>query len=283
MNQTVIDIQGITKTYVNGKLSVPVLHGIDLVVNKGEFVSIMGPSGSGKTTTINILTGQLTPDQGQSSILGKSSTNLNEEDLTNIGLITENSGYYEKLSLYDNLLFFAKLYDVPQGDLDDLMKRVGLFDRRKTLAEKLSTGMKQRMLLVRAIINKPQVLFLDEPTSGLDPSTSQSIHELIKELQAEGTTIFLTTHDMHEATILCDKIVLLNKGQIVEAGTPSDLIQKYNTAKRVKITYQSGEENYLSFSELGQVSQIDDILTIHSCEPTLEDVFIQLTGGKLNA
>ena len=252
-------------------------------VNKGEILGFLGPSGSGKTTTINILTGQLTPDQGQSSILAKSSTNLNEEDLANIGLITENSGYYEKLSLYDNLLFFAKLYDVPQGDLDDLMKRVGLYDRRKTLAEKLSTGMKQRMLLVRAIINKPQVLFLDEPTSGLDPSTSQSIHELIKELQVEGTTIFLTTHDMHEATILCDKIVLLNKGQIVEAGTPSDLIQKYNTDKRVKITYQSGKEDYLSFSELGQVSQTDDILTIHSCEPTLEDVFIQLTGGKLNA
>lgn len=279
MSQQVIKADNLGKSFGSFKA----ISSLTFEVNKGEILGFLGPSGSGKTTTINILTGQLTPDQGQSSILGKSSTNLNEEDLTNIGLITENSGYYEKLSLYDNLLFFAKLYDVPQGDLDDLMKRVGLFDRRKTLAEKLSTGMKQRMLLVRAIINKPQVLFLDEPTSGLDPSTSQSIHELIKELQAEGTTIFLTTHDMHEATILCDKIVLLNKGQIVEAGTPSDLIQKYNTAKRVKITYQSGEENYLSFSELGQVSQTDDILTIHSCEPTLEDVFIQLTGGKLNA
>lgn len=279
MSQQVIKADNLGKSFGSFKA----ISSLTFEVNKGEILGFLGPSGSGKTTTINILTGQLTPDQGQSSILGKSSTNLNEEDLTNIGLITENSGYYEKLSLYDNLLFFAKLYDVPQGDLDDLMKRVGLYDRRKTLAEKLSTGMKQRMLLVRAIINKPQVLFLDEPTSGLDPSTSQSIHELIKELQAEGTTIFLTTHDMHEATILCDKIVLLNKGQIVEAGTPSDLIQKYNTDKRVKITYQSGEENYLSFSELGQVSQIDDILTIHSCEPTLEDVFIQLTGGKLNA
>lgn len=279
MSQQVIKADNLGKSFGSFKA----ISSLTFEVNKGEILGFLGPSGSGKTTTINILTGQLTPDQGQSSILGKSSTNLNEKDLANIGLITENSGYYEKLSLYDNLLFFAKLYDVPQGDLDDLMKRVGLFDRRKTLAEKLSTGMKQRMLLVRAIINKPQVLFLDEPTSGLDPSTSQSIHELIKELQAEGTTIFLTTHDMHEATILCDKIVLLNKGQIVEAGTPSDLIQKYNTAKRVKITYQSGEENYLSFSELGQVSQIDDILTIHSCEPTLEDVFIQLTGGKLNA
>lgn len=279
MSQQVIKADNLGKSFGSFKA----ISSLTFEVNKGEILGFLGPSGSGKTTTINILTGQLTPDQGQSSILGKSSTNLNEEDLANIGLITENSGYYEKLSLYDNLLFFAKLYDVPQGDLDDLMKRVGLYDRRKTLAEKLSTGMKQRMLLVRAIINKPQVLFLDEPTSGLDPSTSKSIHELIKELQAEGTTIFLTTHDMHEATILCDKIVLLNKGQIVEAGTPSDLIQKYNTAKRVKITYQSGEENYLSFSELGQVSQTDDILTIHSCEPTLEDVFIQLTGGKLNA
>lgn len=279
MSQQVIKADNLGKSFGSFKA----ISSLTFEVNKGEILGFLGPSGSGKTTTINILTGQLSPDQGQSSILGKSSTNLNEEDLTNIGLITENSGYYEKLSLYDNLLFFAKLYDVPQGDLDDLMKRVGLYDRRKTLAEKLSTGMKQRMLLVRAIINKPQVLFLDEPTSGLDPSTSQSIHELIKELQAEGTTIFLTTHDMHEATILCDKIVLLNKGQIVEAGTPSDLIQKYNTDKRVKITYQSGEENYLSFSELGQISQTDDILTIHSCEPTLEDVFIQLTGGKLNA
>ena len=279
MSQQVIKADNLGKSFGSFKA----ISSLTFEVNKGEILGFLGPSGSGKTTTINILTGQLTPDQGQSSILAKSSTNLNEEDLANIGLITENSGYYEKLSLYDNLLFFAKLYDVPQGDLDDLMKRVGLYDRRKTLAEKLSTGMKQRMLLVRAIINKPQVLFLDEPTSGLDPSTSQSIHELIKELQVEGTTIFLTTHDMHEATILCDKIVILNKGQIVEAGTPSDLIQKYNTDKRVKITYQSGKEDYLSFSELGQVSQTDDILTIHSCEPTLEDVFIQLTGGKLNA
>lgn len=279
MSQQVIKADNLGKSFG----AFQAISSLTFEVNKGEILGFLGPSGSGKTTTINILTGQLKPDQGQSSILGKSSTKLNEEDLTNIGLITENSGYYEKLSLYDNLLFFAKLYDVPQGDLDDLMKRVGLYDRRKTLTEKLSTGMKQRMLLVRAIINKPQVLFLDEPTSGLDPSTSQSIHELIKELQAEGTTIFLTTHDMHEATILCDKIVLLNKGQIVEAGTPGDLIQKYNTDKRVKITYQSGKEDYLSFSELGQVSQTDDILTIHSCEPTLEDVFIQLTGGKINA
>ena len=153
---------------------------------------------------------------------------------------------------------------------------------RKTLAEKLSTGMKQRMLLVRAIINKPKVLFLDEPTSGLDPSTSQTIHSLIEELKQQGTTIFLTTHDMHEATILCDKIVLLNKGKIVEEGKPAELIQKYNTNKMVKVTYCSGQEKVIPFSELNHISATQDIQTIHSCEPTLEDIFIQLTGGKLN-
>ena len=183
------------------------IENLNFTVEKGEILGFLGPSGSGKTTTINILTGQLTPSQGETYILGKSSLQLKEDDLSKIGLITENSGFYEKLTLYDNLLFFAKLYNVSTEYVDDLLKRVGLYDHRKTLAEKLSTGMKQRMLLVRAIINKPKVLFLDEPTSGLDPSTSQTIHSLIEELKQQGTTIFLTTHDMHEATILCDTVI----------------------------------------------------------------------------
>ena len=258
------------------------IENLNFTVEKGEILGFLGPSGSGKTTTINILTSQLTPSQGETYILGKSSLQLKEDDLSKIGLITENSGFYEKLTLYDNLLFFAKLYNVSTEYVDDLLKRVGLYDHRKTLAEKLSTGMKQRMLLVRAIINKPKVLFLDEPTSGLDPSTSQTIHSLIEELKQQGTTIFLTTHDMHEATILCDKIVLLNKGKIVEEGKPAELIQKYNTNKMVKATYCSGQEKVIPFSELNHISATQDIQTIHSCEPTLEDIFIQLTGGKLN-
>ena len=136
--------------------------------------------------------------------------------------------------------------------------------------------------LVRAIINKPKVLFLDEPTSGLDPSTSQTIHSLIEELKQQGTTIFLTTHDMHEATILCDKIVLLNKGKIVEEGKPAELIQKYNTNKcKSDLLLRSRKsdsflwiESYYCYSRYFK--------PIHSCEPTLEDIFIQLTGGKLN-
>ncbi|MFM1585564.1 ABC transporter ATP-binding protein [Streptococcus mutans] len=260
------------------------LDAISFSIEKGQIFGFLGPSGSGKTTTINILTGQLMADNGQSSILGQDSRKLTSQELGKIGLVGDTSGFYEKISLYNNLLFYSKYYGIDKTTVDNLLKRVGLYDSRKTVAEKLSTGMKQRMLLARALINKPRVLFLDEPTSGLDPATSQTIHSLILELKAAGTAIFLTTHDMNEATLLCDKLALLNEGQLVEQGSPKDLIQKYNQNKRVKLSYQDGSERILDFTELGQAmaSDSEKIIAIHSCEPTLEDIFIQLTGGKLN-
>lgn len=260
------------------------LDAISFSIEKGQIFGFLGPSGSGKTTTINILTGQLMADNGQSSILGQDSRKLTSQELGKIGLVGDTSGFYEKISLYNNLLFYSKYYGVDKTTVDNLLKRVGLYDSRKTVAEKLSTGMKQRMLLARALINKPRVLFLDEPTSGLDPATSQTIHSLILELKAAGTAIFLTTHDMNEATLLCDKLALLNEGRLVEQGSPKDLIQKYNQNKQVKLSYQDGSERILDFTELGQAmaSDSEKIIAIHSCEPTLEDIFIQLTGGKLN-
>ena len=260
------------------------LDAISFSIEKGQIFGFLGPSGSGKTTTINILTGQLMADNGQSSILGQDSRKLTSQELGKIGLVGDTSGFYEKISLYNNLLFYIKYYGIDNTTVDNLLKRVGLYDSRKTVAEKLSTGMKQRMLLARALINKPRVLFLDEPTSGLDPATSQTIHSLILELKAAGTAIFLTTHDMNEATLLCDKLALLNEGRLVEQGSPKDLIQKYNQNKQVKLSYQDGSERILDFTELGQAmaSDSEKIIAIHSCEPTLEDIFIQLTGGKLN-
>lgn len=260
------------------------LDAISFSIEKGQIFGFLGPSGSGKTTTINILTGQLMADNGQSSILGQDSRKLTSQELGKIGLVGDTSGFYEKISLYNNLLFYSKYYGIDKTTVDNLLKRVGLYDSRKTVAEKLSTGMKQRMLLARALINKPRVLFLDEPTSGLDPATSQTIHSLILELKAAGTAIFLTTHDMNEATLLCDKLALLNEGRLVEQGSPKDLIQKYNQNKRVKLSYQDGSERILDFTELGQAmaSDSEKIIAIHSCEPTLKGIFIQLTGGKLN-
>ena len=257
------------------------LNKINFEIKEGEIFGFLGPSGSGKTTMINILTGQLLQDGGNSQLLGKDSYSLNSTDLEKIGIVSDKSGFYEKLSLEKNLLLYAKLYGVNLNRVDELLNKVGLLESKSVLAEQLSTGMKQRMLLARALINQPKILFLDEPTSGLDPPTSKSIHELLVDLKENGTTIFLTTHDMNEATLLCDNLALLNKGKLIEQGNPADIIQKYNTNKRIKIIYKNREERIFDFSELTKLN-IDDIISIHSCEPTLEEIFIELTGEKLN-
>lgn len=257
------------------------LNKINFEIKEGEIFGFLGPSGSGKTTMINILTGQLVQDDGNSQLLGKDSYSLNSTDLEKIGIVSDKSGFYEKLSLEKNLLLYAKLYGVNLNRVDELLNKVGLLESKSILAEQLSTGMKQRMLLARALINQPKILFLDEPTSGLDPTTSKSIHELLVDLKENGTTIFLTTHDMNEATLLCDNLALLNKGKLIEQGNPADIIQKYNTNKRIKVIYKNREERIFDFSELTKLN-VDDIISIHSCEPTLEEIFIELTGEKLN-
>jgi ABC-2 type transport system ATP-binding protein len=257
------------------------LNKINFEIKEGEIFGFLGPSGSGKTTMINILTGQLLQDSGNSQLLGKDSHSLNSTDLEKIGIVSDKSGFYEKLSLEKNLLLYAKLYGVNLNRVDELLNKVGLLESKSILAEQLSTGMKQRMLLARALINQPKILFLDEPTSGLDPTTSKSIHELLVDLKENGTTIFLTTHDMNEATLLCDNLALLNKGKLIEQGNPADIIQKYNTNKRIKVIYKNREERIFDFSELTKLN-VNDIISIHSCEPTLEEIFIELTGEKLN-
>ena len=257
------------------------LEEISFEVNKGEIFGFLGPSGSGKTTMIKILTGQLNADSGQTELLGKVSEKLTPADLEQIGLVSDTSGFYEKLSLYKNLQAYAKLYGKPNSRVDEVLKQVDLYDSKNLAAEKLSTGMKQRMFLARALINKPQVLFLDEPTSGLDPTTSKKIHELLLDLKEAGTTIFLTTHDMNEATLLCDRLSLLNRGHLIEYGTPASIIQKYNHEKKVQLIFADETHTQIAFEELGQ-TDLAQVVAIHSCEPTLEEIFIQLTGEKLN-
>lgn len=257
------------------------LSQINFTVEEGMIFGFLGPSGSGKTTLIKILTGQLAPDNGLTKILGKASHQLEPEDFEQLGLLSDESGFFEKMTLEQNLGFYARLYGVGREAVDRLLESVGLADSKKVLAEKLSTGMKQRMLLVRALINTPRLLFLDEPTSGLDPTTSRKIHELLLTLKAQGTTIFLTTHDMVEATLLCDQLVLLNQGNLVEQGSPKAIIAKYNTDKRVRVSFADQEDCELPFSELAKLN-CSQVVTIHSCEPTLEEIFIKRTGDKLN-
>ena len=272
-----ITVEKITKRFGNKTA----LNQIQFNVDKGEIFGFLGPSGAGKTTLINILTGQLKADEGTTKLLGKDTKDVTPEDLTRIGLVGDSSGYYEKLSLEKNLIVYAKIYGLPNSRVDEVLEQVGLLESKKTIAEKLSTGMRQRMFLARALLNRPELLFLDEPTSGLDPMTSKKIHRLLEELKAAGTTIFLTTHDMVEATEMCDRISLLNQGDLVEIGTPRDIIQKYNKEKRVKVTFTDHSVKVMAFEELKD-QDMTQVELIHSMEPTLEDIFIQLTGEKLN-
>ena len=272
-----ITVEKITKRFGNKTA----LNQIQFNVDKGEIFGFLGPSGAGKTTLINILTGQLKADEGTTQLLGKDTKDLTPEDLAHIGLVGDSSGYYEKLSLEKNLIVYAKIYGLPNSRVDEVLEQVGLLESKKTIAEKLSTGMRQRMFLARALLNRPELLFLDEPTSGLDPMTSKKIHRLLEELKAAGTTIFLTTHDMVEATEMCDRISLLNQGDLVEIGTPRNIIQKYNKEKRVKVTFTDHSVQVMAFEDLKD-QDMTQVELIHSMEPTLEDIFIQLTGEKLN-
>lgn len=272
-----IRVENVSKSFGSKKA----LHQISFEIKEGEIFGFLGPSGSGKTTMINVLTGQLAADQGKTVLLGKNSQDLTSKDLEQIGIVSDGSGFYEKMSLYKNLLIYAKLYGLKSDRVNQVLQQVGLADAKDIIAEKLSTGMKQRMFLARALLNAPKILFLDEPTSGLDPTTSKMIHTLLQELKQAGTTIFLTTHDMHEATLLCDRLSLLNKGNLIEYGSPQDIIQKYHVDKKVRVVYNDGREQIVPFEELPHLDTTD-LMVVHSCEPTLEEIFIRLTGEKLD-
>ena len=171
--QSIISISNLSK-FFHHKVA---LDQVTLAISEGEVFGFLGPSGAGKTTTINILTGQMKPDNGTAMIFGKNCQQILPDDLRQIGIMSDSVGFYEKMTVMDNLTFFAKFHGVEQAEVEQLLKKLDLYDARKSKAEKLSTGMKQRLLLIRAILHRPKILFLDEPTSGLDPSLSRKVHE----------------------------------------------------------------------------------------------------------
>lgn len=272
-NSNMMRFKNVTKSF-SGRIAID--H-ISFAIPKGQIFGFLGPSGSGKTTTINILTGQLTQDSGEATILGKDTRDLTADDLLNIGIMSDTIGVYERLSIYQNLLFFAKFHGISTDYLDHLLKALDLFDDKDKKALDLSTGMKQRLLLIQAVLHTPKLLFLDEPTSGMDPTLSQEVHRLLVSLKEKGVTIFLTTHDMQEATELCDEIALLYKGKIIEQGTPQDVIDKYSDKDKVVIRFQNGKSITVPKEET--VNYLEQhILSIHTMEASLSSIFISLTG-----
>ena len=201
-----------------------VLKDVTFETKEGEIFGMLGPSGAGKTTIINILTKQLSPDGGKCYVNATS----NE-----IGLMLDEDGLYPRLSCLDNLIVFEDIYGISRNRTIETLTRVGLKGSATKPVSQLSKGMRQRMAIARAVLHQPKVIFLDEPTSALDPVTARGIHKLINNLRAQGATIFLTTHNMEEASNLCDRIVLLHKGTIVEQGTPKDICGRYNAVKTV--------------------------------------------------
>ncbi|BCN32705.1 ABC transporter ATP-binding protein [Anaeromicropila herbilytica] len=278
-----IEMQNISKDF-GDKV---VLKDINLNIKRGEIFGLLGPSGAGKTTLIKILTRQLKQSDGIATLMGIDTRELDQNTYSNLGMVLDNVGLYERLSCYDNLNLFTKIYNISKDRIESVLAKVGLLEDKKTTVMKLSKGMKQRLVLARALINEPKILFLDEPTSGLDPSTASEIHNLIVSEREKGTTIFLTTHNMEEATKLCNNVALLHEGKIVEYGNPKEICRKYNYQNKIKILLHTGETVKLENDETS-IELISNYLkshiieTIHSTEPNLETVFIELTGRSFS-
>lgn len=262
-----------------------VLRGVSMSVKEGEIFGLLGPSGAGKTTLVNILTGQLAFG-GRAEVFGEDCARIGSGIYRRVGAVLDNSGLYERLSCTDNLRVFARIYGVPSRRIGEVLREVGLFDSEKTRAARLSKGMKQRLKLARAILHEPKLLFLDEPTSGLDPATAAEIHGLMRRLCENGTTIFLTTHNMDEAYRVCDRTALLHHGEIIECGAPSEICRRHCPSDEFRMVTRDGAslsmanipENADAFASLIREGRIK---AIHSAEPDLGTVFLKLTGKEL--
>ncbi len=262
------------------------LKDLNVNVRTGEIFGFLGPSGAGKTTTIKLLTSQLLPTKGNVKVLGKEVYANKPYLFENIGVLSDNSGIYDRLSVWDNLALYADLYGMNKTSITEILDKVGLLANVKTETKKLSKGMKQRLMIARAVLHKPKLLLLDEPTAALDPGTALEIHKLMLLLNKEGTTIFLTTHNMEEADKLCHRVGFLNDGEIVEIGAPKDLKLKYRNdditvilkQKHEQITLKNCPENSRQIMDWMNQGQL---LSIHTMEPNLEKIFLALTGREL--
>lgn len=278
-----IKVQDMKKKYGDKQA----LSGISFNIEKGEIFGLLGPNGAGKTTTINILTGQILPSYGKARILEK---DVQDNSLKKIiGIVPENTNMYERLTVEQNLNFFSRLYESNLANVEKYLKKVNLYQERHTKVEDLSKGMKQRVLLVRALLHDPEILFLDEPTSGLDPASADNIHKLLKKLNENGITILLTSHNMEEVDKLCDRVAFLDRGEIVASGEPDQLKIKYSR-EELYIIYDNGnrtKEKVLPSAGdktaefVADLIKNGNLISIHSNEPTLADIFVNVTGRDL--
>ncbi|KOR89428.1 ABC transporter ATP-binding protein [Paenibacillus solani] len=262
------------------------LSNVSFTIPKGEIFGFLGPSGLGKTTLIKILTAQLNPTCGQASVFNQPAEKMHESDQKmRFGIVTDNSGLYERLTIEENLRLYRKLYDLPKYSIDKVLHFVNLSGERHKKVKRLSKGMRQRVILACAVIHEPELLFLDEPTSALDPVNSAHIYKGLRYLNEKGTTIYLTTHDMAEAELMCNRVAILFQGQIQTIGSPKEL-KKQHRENIISVDLINGDTHELPIDE-GTADRIADwmkrgfIDRLETKEPSLGEIFIKMTGSEL--
>jgi len=301
--ETAIEVRDLTKNY--GEITA--VNHINFKVRKGEIFGFLGPNGAGKTTTIRILTGVIRPDDGTATIMGYNILKESLKAKQTISVVPEMANAYIDLTAWQNIMLIGELYGVKKGrqeKANHLLKEFQLYERRNHLARGFSKGMKQKLILCMALLTEPQVLFLDEPTGGLDVESARLIRDIVRQYNRDGTTVFLSTHNMEEANKLCDRIAIINYGRIAAIDSPENLRMESSSLKSVEASFDKS----VSASELSKVlhvtqakkigdkvrlytdephSVIDSlidyarsknltIVSLNTLAPTLEDVFIKL-------
>ena len=266
-NDVAIQVANLSKYY--GQL-LAVDH-ISFTVGRGELFGFLGPNGAGKTTTVRMLTGVVIADEGSASILEYKAGSLKAKQVT--GVVPEMANAYADLSGWDNLMLMAELYGIPASVARErgisLMQEMGLYPRKNSLIKTYSKGMKQRLILCMALVSDPEVLFLDEPTSGLDVQSARLIKDLLQSLNAKGKTIFLTTHDMDEANQLCDRVAIIDKGNIVAIDAPEKLRMATSGMHSVEVSFDNmvSPEVLANIPGVNAVKKLGDKYRLYTANP----------------
>ena len=303
--ESAIEVKDLTKNY--GEITA--VDHISFEVRKGEIFGFLGPNGAGKTTTIRILTGVIRPDSGTATIMGYNVLKETLKAKQIISVVPEMANAYIDLTAWQNLMLIGELYGVPKKERQErarrLLKEFGLYERRNHLVRGFSKGMKQKLILCMALMTEPQVLFLDEPTSGLDVESARLIRDTIRRYNEDGTTVFLSTHNMEEANKLCDRIAIINYGKIAAIDSPENLRMESSSLKSVEVSFNKPvlANELTEIPNVTETKKIGDkirlytnkphnvinslmdytrskslmIISLNTLAPTLEDVFIKLT------
>ncbi len=277
----ILETNGLSKKY--GRRSV--VDDLSFKIRPGQTLGLLGPNGAGKTTTIRMLMGLAKPSSGSASIFGLNLATHIKQIHCRIGVVFEKPNLFENLSGYENLSVFCRLYNQPLSLIKPLLERMDLWERAAEPVKIYSKGMRQRILILRALVHQPQLLFLDEPCSGLDPVSSRIIRDYLLELKKSGVTILLTSHDMEEVDELCDLIGFINHGKLIVLADKNQLKTEYGHSS-LKIVYRNGNElveeilnpSQANLLRLNDLYDNEQVISVHSMEASLSEIFRKLSG-----